>query len=90
MVEKINGEYYINTSYALKWLHDKCEMEQAISDAYRNSYARTLMGERNGSADEFQLFKDGCFVANAIANVYLDIYDMIQKEMLKCTSTECD
>ena len=83
MVEKINGEYYINTSYALEWLHDKCETEQAISDSYRNAYTRMLMGKRNGTVDEFQLLKDGCFVANAIANVYLDIYDMIVKEMAK-------
>lgn len=83
MIKKIDGEYYINTSYALKWLHDKCETEQAISDSYRNAYTRTLMGKRDVSADEFQLFKDGCFVANAIANVYLDIYDMIVKEMAK-------
>lgn len=83
MIKKIDGEYYINTSYALKWLHDKCGMQQAISDSYRNAYTRVLMGERNGNADEFPLLKEGCFVANAIANAYLDIYDMIQKEMLK-------
>lgn len=83
MVEKINGEYYIKASYALEWLHDKCEMEQAISDAYRNSYTRMLMGERNGSADEFHLFKDGCFVANAVAQAYSDIYNMIVKETAK-------
>lgn len=83
MVEKINGEYYIDTSYALEWLHDKCKMQQTISDAYRNAYTRMLMGERNGSADEFHLFKDWCFVANALAQVYSDIYDMIVKEMAR-------
>ena len=83
MIKKIDGEYYINTSYALDWLHDKCEMQQAISDSYRNAYTRVLMGERNGNADEFPLLKEGCFVANAVAQVYSDIYDMIVKETAK-------
>ena len=84
MIEKINGEYYIKASEMLDWLYDKCGTEQTISDSYRNAYTRMLMSKRNGSADEFQLFKDGCFVANALAQVYSDIYDMIVKETARC------
>lgn len=38
------------------------------------------MGGPDGNEDKYQLFKERCFVANAIAQVYSDIYDMIVKE----------
>lgn len=83
MVEKINGEYYIKASKMLNWLKDKCSTKQAISDSYRNACTRMLMGERDENSAEYEVYKGRCFVTNAIAQVYVDIYDMIVKEMLK-------
>lgn len=90
MVEKIYGEYYIKTSKMLNWLEDKCSTKQAISDSYRNACTRMLMGERDENSAEYEVYKGRCFVTNAIAQVYVDIYDMISREALKCINTECD
>lgn len=84
MIKKIDGEYYIKASKMLNWLYDKCGTEQAISDSYRDAYTRELMGRKDGNNGEYQLFKERCFIANALAQVYSDIYDMIVKETARC------
>ena len=83
MVEKINGEYYIKASDMLDWLYKKCETEQTVSNAYRNTCTRMLMQHITEDGDKYHLFSERCFVSNAIARVYADMYDMIVKETAK-------
>ena len=48
------------------------------------------MGERDENSAEYEVYKGRCFVTNAISQVYVDIYDMISREVLKCINMECD
>ena len=85
MITKLGRITYINSDEFLDWLYNKCKTEQEISDAYRNKYIRTLMGFIDNN--DVVLLEKQCVTHGIMAHMYEEIYSMIEKEIVKCTST---